>query len=320
MSNIDAMDISIAIPCYNEEANAKAIARAVITQLEALALSFEILFIDNDSTDQTVPIIKRMCQEDKRIKLIVNSRNFGQLRSPTHAIYQARGAAVIGLCADFQDPPELIPELIRRWRAGADIVLGVRGSEKTNFLIRAWRGLGYRILEWVTDGQVIRHATGFGLYSRRAIDTLRPWNEPEPFFRSMLVETGLPMDLVSYHRPSRRAGLSKNNLMSLIGFSLSAWTSSSRRLLRGPIFVSLFLSVVSVMSASFSILSWYLVGNGASLAWIAFIELHFAILFFFLSLMSDQIKLISDRTRNVPLVIERERVNLESAQEHKHEQ
>src|SRR5262245_15901467 len=116
-------DISVVIPCYNEEENAAAISAAIIAQLEPLRVKFDLIFIDNDSTDRTVAIIRELCERDPRVRLIVNTRNFGQMRSPTHAIYQARGRAVIGICADFQDPPELIPQLVERWKAGADIVL-----------------------------------------------------------------------------------------------------------------------------------------------------------------------------------------------------
>ncbi|KAH2816113.1 hypothetical protein KXV85_004420, partial [Aspergillus fumigatus] len=125
MTNSADIDVSVVIPCYNEEMNAGPIAQAVIEQLEPLGLSFDIIFIDNHSTDNTVAIIKAMCQRDPRIRLIANTRNFGQMRSPTHGIYAARGRAVIGMCADFQDSPELLPHFVRRWQDGVDIVLGV---------------------------------------------------------------------------------------------------------------------------------------------------------------------------------------------------
>jgi glycosyltransferase involved in cell wall biosynthesis len=314
-----SIDVSVAIPCYNEEGNAEAIGQAVIEQLEPLGVSFEIIFIDNSSVDRTVEIIKRMCEADPRIKLIVNSRNFGQLRSPTHAIYQAKGAAIIGMCADFQDPPNLLPQFIERWRAGADIVLGVRKSEKSTMLLSVWRNLSYHVLGRIAGHYVIRNATGFGLYSRRVVDLLKEWNEPEPFFRSMLMETGLPVELVAYDRPERRAGISKNDFFTLLDFSLSAWSSSSRSLLRVPLFVSLLLLIFAIMTGVASMVSWILAGHGATLGWIAFIELHFAVLFFFLGLIADQVSLISERTRNAPLVIERERVNLGAPDESRYD-
>lgn len=305
------VDISVVIPCYNEQENAEPIARAVITQLEGLGISFDLLFIDNASTDRTVPIIRAMCAADPRIRLIVNSRNFGQLRSPTYGIYQTRGAAVIGMCADFQDPPDLIPELIARWRGGADVVLGVRASEGGSLVLRAFRTLGYKVLSRIADHRIVRNATGFGLFSRRVVDLLAELNEPEPFFRAMLLESGLPLELVYYPRPQRRAGYSKNDFFALVDFSLSALSSSSKRSLRGPFFVAFLLSGLSCLAAVGAFALWLAgIPHAATLGWAAFFELHFGLLFLFLGLNSDQVRLISERTRRTPLVVEREQVNI----------
>jgi polyisoprenyl-phosphate glycosyltransferase len=134
-------EVSVIIPCFNEEENAAKIAAAVIEQVEKASDSFDIIFIDNGSTDRTVEIVRGLCAADRRIKLIVNTRNFGQLRSPTHALFQADGRAVIGIVADFQDPPEMIPEFIDRWRKGADIVLGVSETKKMSPLFASARRL-----------------------------------------------------------------------------------------------------------------------------------------------------------------------------------
>jgi len=131
LSTFELPDVSVVIPCRNEEDNARSIAAAVISQLEPLGVTFDIIFVDNQSNDRTVEIIRDMCASDPRIRLIINTRNFGQMRSPTHGIFAARGRAVIGMCADFQDPPTLLPQFIERWNAGIDIVLGVRESEKS---------------------------------------------------------------------------------------------------------------------------------------------------------------------------------------------
>ncbi|WP_300396591.1 glycosyltransferase family 2 protein, partial [uncultured Sphingobium sp.] len=158
-------DISVVIPCYNEEDNAAAICAATVDQLEPLGVSFDIIFIDNDSTDRTVDIIRDICRRDPRVKLIVNSRNYGQMRSPTYGIYQARGRAVIGMCADFQDPPALIPHFVERWRAGVDIILGVRETEKTGPVLSVMRRLSYWLARNFGDYPVVPNATGFGLYA-----------------------------------------------------------------------------------------------------------------------------------------------------------
>lgn len=211
-------DISVVIPCYNEELNAQAIAAAVIAELEKTGASFEILFIDNCSTDRTVPIIREMCLRDPRIRLIVNTRNFGQMRSPTHGIFAARGRAVIGMCADFQDSPALLPHFVERWRAGVDIVLGVREAEDSGTVLRLVRGLSYWLAKNFGDFQTIPNATGFGLYSRRVVDAIKALNEPEPFYRALLVETGFPLETIGYVRPPPRAWSVEEQFLHLARF------------------------------------------------------------------------------------------------------
>jgi glycosyltransferase involved in cell wall biosynthesis len=303
-------EIAVVIPCLNEAENAEAIARAAITVLEAVGVSFEIIFIDNGSSDGTPEIVKGLCAADPRVRLIVNTRNFGQMRSPTHGIYRATArGAVIGLCADFQDPPELMAEFIARWRAGAMIVLGVRRSEKVSFATKLVRDLGYGFFKRFADYAVIPGATGFGLYDRRAVDTLRRWRDPEPFFRGMLVESGYPLETVPYDRPPRAGGVSKNNFLTLFGFALSGLAGSSKGLLRLPLPIALVIGAVA--GVTFLIAACRVVlGLEASGVFIwAIAELAFSVICFFLGLMGEQIRLISEISRNTPLVIEKERVN-----------
>lgn len=309
MTGGQRLELSAVIPCLNEAENAEAIAAAVTAQFAALGVAYEIIFIDNGSTDGTVQILRRLCANDARIRLIVNTRNFGQMRSPTHAIYQASGAAVIGISADFQDPPELIGELIARWRAGAMIVLGVRASEDTSWFLRTIRAVGYGFFERFADYRVIPGATGFGLYDRRVVDCLKSWRDPEPFFRGMLVESGFSLETIRYHRPERAGGVSKNNAFSLFNFALSGLAGSSKGLLRLPIYVSLAVSLAAVLTlmcavvaAAFGYSPWAAIG--LSLA-----QAAFASLAFFLGLIGEQVRVISDIVRSTPLVVERERVN-----------
>ncbi|RSV50389.1 glycosyltransferase [Sphingomonas sp. ABOLD] len=302
-------DISVIIPCYNEEENAEAICTAAIAQLEQADVSFNIIFIDNASEDRTVEIIKGMCARDPRVRLIVNSRNFGQMRSPTHAIYQADGRAVIGLAADFQDPPEMIPLFIARWRAGADIVLATRRQEKAGFLHTQLRRLSYWLSEKFSDYRTVPQATGFGLYTARVVAATRQLSEPEPFFRGMLVETGFRVETIPYDRPARAAGVSKNDFFALFDFAMSALAGSSRKLLRVPMYLGalgLLLAVLMLCGATIALLS------GRPIAgWLiaSVVQFEFALLFGFLGLLGDNLRIVSERTRRTPLVIERERVN-----------
>ncbi len=312
MISSEPPDVSAIIPCLNEEENAAAIAAAVVTQFETLGLSYEIIFIDNGSIDDTVKIIKGLCALNPRIRLIVNTRNFGQMRSPTHAIYQASGSAIIGICADFQDPPELIGEFVARWRRGALIVLGVRQSEKTSWFLRLIKATGYGFFERFADYRVIPGATGFGLYDRRVVDTLRAWRDPEPFFRGMLVESGFALETIPYKRPERAGGVSKNSILSLVSFGLSGLASSSKQLLRLPIYIALAIIFTAFLTLAAAIVT-ILFGHGAwLLLGLALAQAAFAILFLFLGLVGEQIRAIHEIARNVPLVVERERVNFPS--------
>jgi dolichol-phosphate mannosyltransferase len=305
----DSPEISVVIPCLDEEENAEAIANAVIAQLVSITDDFEIIFIDNGSSDRTAEIVRTMCRRDARIRLIVNTRNFGQLRSPAHALFQARGRGIIGIAADFQDPPELIPQLITRWREGVDIILGVSETKGSSSLYTGLRKLSYDLQRKFGDYPIIPNATGFGIYDSKAIRAIADLNEPEPFVRGMLVETGYAIETITFKRPERAAGKSKNGFFHLLDFALSALAYSSKGLLRAPLyfsFIAMAAVVVTVLGAAWSIAFQQ---NARMWMFAALLEFQFGLLFLFLGILGVQVRLISDRTRGTPLVIERERVN-----------
>lgn len=305
-------EISVVIPCLNEEENAAAIANAVIEQLEKLTDSFEIIFIDNGSTDETADIVRTLCAGDARIRLIVNTRNFGQLRSPAHALFQAKGQGIIGIAADFQDPPELIPELVQRWRAGTEIVLGVSETKKSSPIYSSLRKLSYDLQRKFGDYPIIPNAAGFGIYDAKVIRAIAELNEPEPFVRGLIVETGYTIDTIAFRRPERAAGRSKNGFFALLDFALSGLAYSSKGLLRAPLyfsFIAFAATIISMLGAGWSI-AW--AQNPRMWMFAALLEFQFGLLFLFLGILGVQVRLISDRTRGMPLVIERERVNFVS--------
>lgn len=307
----DVPDISVVIPCYNEQENIEAIVAAVGGELQRADVTYEIVLIDNASTDETVHLALQLCEADARVKLIANNRNYGQLRSPTYGIFQATGRAVIGMCADFQDPPSLLGVFVGKWRAGAPIVLGIGSGagQQTSVLHGLIRNTAYGFLSRFADYQVIPGATGFGLYDRKVVDELARWNEPEPFFRGMLVESGYAITLVPYERPGRAAGTSKNNWGTLIKFGLSGLAASSKDLLRLPFYVAIAVGGLTGLTVLGAIAALVL-GHGTGLWMIALlIEVGFGLLFVFLGLMGEQVRLISERTRSTPLVIEKLRVN-----------
>lgn len=302
--------ISFVIPCRNEEANVREITAAVIKEMEPINLSFEIILIDNGSQDSTVTIARELCAADTRIKLIINTRNFGQMRSPTHAIFQTRGQAVIGMCADFEDPPHLISQFIARWQAGIPIVLGVRKAEKkASFFSNIGRSLFYGFAKRFGDYPVIADATGFGLYDRKVVDAIAALNEPEPFFRGLLVETGYKIETIPYARTPRARGQSNNNFFVLLDFALSGVAGSSKKLVRLPFFAGTLALVATAISFGMGVVGAATGGNIIFWLVTGVMEIQLAFLFIFLGLIGDQVRLISERTRDVPLVLERERIN-----------
>lgn len=307
----DAPEVSVMIPTYNEEDNVVQITEAVIEVLTPITASFEIVIIDNGSTDRTESLIRELCSKYPFVRGILNSRNFGQMRSPTYATYQCRGKAVIGMCADFQDPPALLPQFIAHWRAGARIVLGVRQSEKAGPVLTACRQTAYTVLGQLGEVQTIHGATGFGLYDQHVLSILRKWNDPEPFFRAMLVESGFAITTIPFARPPRERGASKNNWRALTGFAMSALPLVSRNVFRFAFSTSLAFMAAGAMASLAALplalwTSWWstigLVGLGALLL---------GCVVGLMSMLGIQLMAVSDRVRNVPLVIERDRINFD---------
>jgi glycosyltransferase involved in cell wall biosynthesis len=302
--------VSVVVACRNEEANVEAMAAAVTSELERLELPFELIFIDNASIDRTVALARALCARDRRIKLIVNQANFGQLRSPVHGLYQASGDVVIGLCADFQDPPGLIPEFIRHWREGYPIVLGVRAGEPGKPIVKVFRTIGYFLAARFFDYPMIPNATGFGLYDQRVVKRLAALSEPEPLWRALLVEFGDPIKTVPYPRAPRAGGRSNNNFFTLADFTLSAISGSGKRLLRLPFLLGFMSLSGALVFAGLAVAAH---GGVGFWPWVilAVLQANVGLVLLVLGLMGDQVRLITERVRKTPLVVEAERVNFE---------
>jgi glycosyltransferase involved in cell wall biosynthesis len=304
-------ELSFAIPCFNEEANVVAMYEAVTAEAEKHAASHEIIFIDNSSTDRTRELLRELCARDARVRAIFNNRNYGQMRSPTYAVYQASGRAVIGMCCDFQDPPALIGEMVRQWRAGAQIVLGQRRSEKSGLVLGLARRTGYAFFRRFGDYPLIPGATGFGLYAREVVDELATWNEPEPFFRGMLVESGYRLAVIPYDRPVRAGGRSSNNYYALLNFALSGVGGSAKGLLRLQLIFAIYLCVFAAALGIATLLRFIFHGYSPALLILTFVVGLFSILLLSVALIGDQVRLLAERTRNIPLVIEEERLGFD---------
>ncbi|MGO9817617.1 MAG: glycosyltransferase family 2 protein [Acidocella sp.] len=225
--------LSVITPCYNEEANVAELHARVAAAMATLPdCTYEHIFIDNASTDRTVALLKEIAAKDARVKIIVNARNFGHIRSPMHALMQAKGEAVISIVADLQDPPEMIPTLVEKWREGFDTVLCIkRTSEETPamfFLRRAY----YALVERMAAIETIQNFTGFGLYDRKVIEAVRGFDDPYPFFRGMIAEIGLNICKIPYDQPVRRRGITKNNFYTLYDIGMLGITNLSKVPLR----------------------------------------------------------------------------------------
>ena len=309
-----AVELSFAIPCYNEQDNIVALYEAVSAEAEKHVSSYEIIFIDNHSGDCTRELLREICARDPRVRAIFNNRNYGQMRSPTYAIFQAEGAAVIAMCSDFQDPPALIGELVRQWRAGAQIVLGQRRNEKTSLPLGMVRKAGYAFFGRFGDYPLVPGATGFGLFDREVVDMLATWNEPEPFFRGMLVESGYRVAVVPFDRPQRAGGQTSNNFWALLNFALSGIGGSAKSLLRLQLVFGIFLIVAAAVLSILTVLRFLIIGYSPVLLIVTIMFALFALVFLFLGLIGDQVRLLSERVRSVPLLIEEERLNFPSDQ------
>ena len=212
--------ISVMIPCYNEEENARPIYTAVKDQLtqNCPSYDYEILFIDNKSQDQTRKILREICAEDSNVKAIFNVKNFGQFNSPYYALLQTSGDCTITMCADFQHPPELIPQFVAAWEEGYKIVIGRKTKSRENPLLYWARGIYYKMLRKMSSTEIIEQFTGFGLYDKSFVETLRQLNDPTPFMRGLVAELGPERKEIEYEQPKRRAGKTHNNFFTLYDF------------------------------------------------------------------------------------------------------
>jgi glycosyltransferase involved in cell wall biosynthesis len=306
--------ISIVTPCYNEELNIRELylrMRAVMQEL--LEYRYEHIFIDNASHDATVSILREIAAADTNVKVIVNARNFGHLRSPMYAFLQAQGDAVGVLYADLQDPPELFREMIREWEKGTPIVAAIKNASDEIGFMYAIRTAYYRLVARLTDVKVLTHFTGFGLYDKTVVDILREkFNDPYPYFRGMIAELGLPHAEVEYKQSRRMRGITKNNFYTLYDLAMLGITNLSKVPLRLVIFCGFVSAMISMLMGMFYFIYKLVYWNSFSLG-VAPLVLG---LFFLGSVQLLAVGIIGEYVGSIhtlvqkrPLVIEKERIN-----------
>ncbi len=304
--------LSVITPCFNEEGNvAELYSRVQAAMAQVPGCDYEHIFIDNASTDRTVEIIREIAAAEPRVKLIVNARNFGHIRSPMHAMLQARGEAVISIVADLQDPPEMIPELVARWREGNKMVLCVKRSSAEHALMFLLRRTYYAVVERLSSITTVQNFTGFGLYDRKVVEAVREFDDPYPFFRGMIAEIGLGICTIPYDQPVRSHGITKNNFYALYDIAMLGIINHSKvplRLVTGLGFVSASVSLVAGIGyLLYKLIFWSHFNVGIAPLVIGLFFLG-SVQLVSLGIIGEYVGAIHTQVQKRPLVIEKERI------------
>lgn len=306
--------ISVVIPTYNEEANVVPLAECIVNIMEKQLpqYSYEIIFIDNHSKDQTQRLLRQLCEKNKNIKAIFNARNFGQARSPVYGMKQAYGDCVIRMCADFQDPPEMIVKFVREWEQGYKIVIGIKEDSREKKSMFKIRGLYYKTIRKITDIDHIEQFTGFGLYDKKFVDVVRGLHDPMPYLRGIIAELGFDYKTISYIQPKRKAGKSKNNFYSLYDYAMIGITSYSKVVMRLATLLGFGVAGLSaaagVVYLVLKLLYWDRFSAGIAPLLIGMFFLG-ALQLFFIGFLGEYVLSINTRVLDRPLVVEEERLN-----------
>jgi polyisoprenyl-phosphate glycosyltransferase len=307
--------ISILTPCYNEEANVEELyerVRAVMAQLGSY--TYEHLFIDNNSRDATVALLKGIASRDRNVKIIVNTRNFGHMRSPMHGFLETRGDAVIGIVADMQDPPEMIADLVAKWEEGYKMVLCLKKTSQENPLMFRIRTAYYRLVQRLSSIQTFENFTGFGLYDRQVVEAVRSFPDAYPYFRGMIAEIGFPHYELIYDQPRRKRGITKNNFYTLYDVAMVGITNLSKVPLRLVTFLGFGCGLLSVIAGFvyliYKLVFWnnFTVGMAPLVIGLFFLG---SVQLVSMGILGEYIGAIHTQVLKRPFVFERERVNFE---------
>lgn len=309
--------ISILVPCYNEEDNVIPLSEAIIDQLNAHLSNYdyELIFIDNDSKDSTREKIEMLCNANKKIKAIFNVKNFGQFNSPYYGLLQTIGDCAIMMCADFQDPVEMIPKLVAEWEKGYKIVSAIKTTTKENKVIRFLRTCYYKTIKKMSDVEQIEHFTGFGLYDRDFLEVMRELKDPTPFLRGIVAELGFKRKDIPYEQQRRKTGKTKNNWYSLYDAAMLSFTSYTKVGMRVCTLLGFFTAFISILIGLvylvFKLVKWDTFDAGSAPILIGVFILG-GIQMFFIGFLGEYILSMNTRVMNRPLVIEERRINFDS--------
>ncbi|WP_145535872.1 glycosyltransferase family 2 protein [Yersinia thracica] len=306
--------ISIVTPCYNEEANIDELYQRIVDVMARLDYDYEHIFIDNCSTDNSLVKLRALAAQDKRVKLILNARNFGHIRSPYYALLQARGDAAILIASDLQDPPEMIEEFVKKWEEGFKTVMAVKPESEESRLMFIARRIYYRFVTRISEVPLVQNATGAGLFDRAVLDILKKIDDPYPYFRGLLCEIGFPIATVPFKQPRRMRGITKNNFYTLYDIAMLGITNHSKVPLRLMVLGGAMLAGLSLLAAFGFLIAKLVFWNSFQMG-IAplLISLFFfsSVQILFLGMLGEYLGSVHTKIRNMPLVIESERVNFD---------
>lgn len=308
--------ISVVVACYNEQDNVLPMAETLtgIFETKLPDYDYEILFIDNDSKDNTRLNIIKACQENKKVRAIFNAQNFGSIRSSVYGLLNATGDCIIKMCADFQDPPEMICDFVAKWEEGTKIVLAIKSESKENPIMYRIRKLYYKILRKITDINHIDNFVGYGLYDKSFIDIVRELRDPMPYFRGIVAELGYKYEPIYYVQPKRKSGKSKFNFYRLYDYAMLGITAYSKIPLRIMTFIGGIFSALSLLAAVIyalvKLFFWdsFTMGMAPVVIGIYFLG---SLQLLFLGVLGEYILNINTRVLNRPLVTEEKRINFD---------
>ncbi len=305
--------ICVVTPCYNEVDNVRELHQAIQAVFEGLPqYSYTHLYIDNASKDGTVAILRELAASDPRVKVILNARNFGHIRSPYHGLLQGEGDATVLMASDFQDPPSMLPDFLRKWEEGFKIVIGVKVESGERPLMYALRSFYYGFAAKLSDVELMQHVTGFGLYDRRVLEILRKIDDPYPYFRGLIADIGLDLCRIPYRQPKRMRGITKNNFYTLYDMAMLGITNHSKVPLRVATMAGFVMSGGSLLIAFAYLLAkllfWdkFIVGVAPILISLFFFS---SVQLFFIGVIGEYVGAIHTQVQKRPLVIEEERLN-----------
>jgi glycosyltransferase involved in cell wall biosynthesis len=304
--------ISVVTPCYNEADNLRELYQRIRQAMEGVGYEYEHLVIDNASTDGSVEVLRDLAARDRRVKVILNTRNFGHIRSPFHGLLQATGDAVVAMSSDLQDPPERIPEFVRKWEEGFKVVVGVKTRSEEPGLFYFLRSMYYRVLRALSDIELIDNFTGFGLYDKQVIEILRQCNDPYPYFRGLIADIGFETARVEFDQPRRKRGVTKNNFYTLYDMAMLGVTSYTKIPLRLATLLGFASAAVSLLVGTtyliYKLVNWANFSLGLAPVIIGLFFLG-SVQLFFLGVVGEYIGSIYTLAVRRPLVIEKERIN-----------